>query len=438
MTVLNFPATPTVNDTYTANNVTYTWNGSYWDANNTGSLDDIYVEVAGDVMTGNLLLPGGGGNTAALQKQEITDLPISTFDNDKGYITSSDIPPGTVSYWKKDGSDLKPVTDTDNVNIGNGKILLNADGSGTFAGGRTFINTAGQFQSFLDPSDGAGRGVFISNGLIRAGRSNIDDVIVEGFTVGVTKPGFVLTAGGSADFAGSVNINTDRVRINKDGYIDIKRDSLSDSQAIIRVNNADPTTYARFYLSAAGGPKFGLPDRGTLDLIGDNRVGQTGIGFGTTGEFGVIQLRASLNFDFNDNILKYVDKLNNNTRVFHIESNGTTRIGGTLTNSKVEANISLDAANGSAEFAGNVTAANVTFNLEADDPTKYTTDLDEEGNETQTYIGATLDVQESIETAVAARAAMRETFQELLVAVQSATDFGELKAAMLVALEDYA
>ena len=34
---------------------------------------------------------------------------------------------------------------------------------------------------------------------------------------------------------------------------------------------------------------------------------------------------------------------------------------------------------------------------------------------------------------------MRETFQELLVAVQSkATDFGELKAAMLVALEDYA
>jgi hypothetical protein len=32
---------------------------------------------------------------------------------------------------------------------------------------------------------------------------------------------------------------------------------------------------------------------------------------------------------------------------------------------------------------------------------------------------------------------MRETFQELQVAVEAATDFGELKAAMLVALEDY-
>ena len=32
----------------------------------------------------------------------------------------------------------------------------------------------------------------------------------------------------------------------------------------------------------------------------------------------------------------------------------------------------------------------------------------------------------------------RETFQELRIAVESATDFGELKAAMLVALEDWA
>jgi hypothetical protein len=44
MTVLNFPASPALNDTYTANNVTYTWNGSYWDANSGGGggTTDIY------------------------------------------------------------------------------------------------------------------------------------------------------------------------------------------------------------------------------------------------------------------------------------------------------------------------------------------------------------------------------------------------------------
>ena len=87
MTVLNFPATPAINATYTENGVTYTWNGSYWDANSGTPLDDKYVEIAGDVMTGNLLLPGGGGSTAALQKQEI-DALITT---------------GTLPYVKKSG-----------------------------------------------------------------------------------------------------------------------------------------------------------------------------------------------------------------------------------------------------------------------------------------------------------------------------------------------
>jgi hypothetical protein len=189
MTVLNFPASPTVNDTYTENNVTYTWNGSYWDANNTGSLDDIYVEVSGDVMTGNLLLPGGGGNTAALQKQEITDLPVSTFDNDSGYITSSDIPPGTVSYWNKDGSDLKPVTDTDNVNIGDGKITLNAaDGS---------IVAAGQIRS--------NNGTSSTPAIIGWGDQNIDAKLFQGVNAGGV-PVFEVLSNGSAEFADDVLI----------------------------------------------------------------------------------------------------------------------------------------------------------------------------------------------------------------------------------------
>jgi len=57
MTVLNFPASPTLNDTYTENNVIYTWDGTKWTANNAVSLDDRYVFKAGDVVTGSLTTP---------------------------------------------------------------------------------------------------------------------------------------------------------------------------------------------------------------------------------------------------------------------------------------------------------------------------------------------------------------------------------------------
>jgi hypothetical protein len=55
------------------NGVTYVYANNTWSAatvNNT-DFDLRYVEVPGDVMTGNLGLPGGGGATEALQKQEI-------------------------------------------------------------------------------------------------------------------------------------------------------------------------------------------------------------------------------------------------------------------------------------------------------------------------------------------------------------------------------
>ena len=57
MTVLNFPASPTVGKTYTANNIIYTWNGTFWAANNAQGLDARFVNVTGDTMTGNLTVP---------------------------------------------------------------------------------------------------------------------------------------------------------------------------------------------------------------------------------------------------------------------------------------------------------------------------------------------------------------------------------------------
>ena len=140
MTVLNFPATPALNDTYTENGVTYTWNGNYWQANSGSALDDFYVKIAGDSMTGNLLLPGGGGNTAALQKQEIDAL-----------ITAGD-------HWDRSAGALKPKVSTDNVDIGGGKITLNAtDGTAAFQNTITIDNPYGESRGILLYTDGADR-----------------------------------------------------------------------------------------------------------------------------------------------------------------------------------------------------------------------------------------------------------------------------------------
>ena len=60
-------------------------------------------------------------------------------------------------------------------------------------------------------------------------------------------------------------------------------------------------------------------------------------------------------------------------------------------------NIYLDAGNGTATFAGNITAGNVSFNLEPDNDANYTTATDAEGNTTSVYNGPTLDVKAVIQ-----------------------------------------
>ena len=86
-------------------------------------------------------------------------------------------------------------------------------------------------------------------------------------------------------------------------------------------------------------------------------------------------------------------------------------------------------ADGNASFASTF-STNFILETERDDPANYTTTM-VDGEETQVYNGPTLDVKERLQKA-------HETFQELQVAVENATDFAGLKAAMMVALEDYA
>ena len=72
---------------------------------------------------------------------------------------------------------------------------------------------------------------------------------------------------------------------------------------------------------------------------------------------------------------------------------------------------------------GDISAGNVTFNLEADDDTKYTATTSEDGEQTLVYNGATLDMKEVGLALVALKSA-----------AAAAADFTTLKSAIATAL----
>ena len=84
---------------------------------------------------------------------------------------------------------------------------------------------------------------------------------------------------------------------------------------------------------------------------------------------------------------------------------------------------------GTSFFKGNITAGNVTFNIEPDDDSNYVTTTDAEGNETRVYNGPTLDVKDRLTKVDAA-------LQALKAAVTANSTLDELKAAIISALTD--
>jgi len=451
MTVLNFPATPALNETYTANGVTYTWNGNYWEANSGSPLDDKYVEIAGDVMTGNLLLPGGGGNTAALQKQEIEDFPVSTFDNDSGYITSADIPPGTVSYWNKVGDTLEPVTDTDNVDIGGGTITLNADGGIT--AGSIFANVAADGNAAL-------RGYYSSGTQgIRLGYQSTNpagEMESAFFASDGTKNIRWVNYDGSSEFAGDMAIGTTGSFTPSTPAISLNAaDGSAEFAGELKVavaNNWDPALWIGS--SSDANPGVYADGGGSLNCVNLN-VGDKGatanISLSTDGSAtfaGSVQT--------GDQISIYRKTTDASKYLLAAKSD----IGGS---EEIKFAVTAD---------GTVTSANsFAIQLEADDDTKYKTTTEtytdtetyeievpvppilggqvgtadlvdepetktitktrevEKTREVKTYVGPVLDVKETL-------VKYETSLTQLKAAVAEASNFDELKTAMTLALSN--
>ena len=93
-------------------------------------------------------------------------------------------------------------------------------------------------------------------------------------------------------------------------------------------------------------------------------------------------------------------------------------------------------ADGSAEFDGNITAGNVTFNIEADNPANYTTTM-VDGEEVQVYNGPVLDVKSVIQTLqqkVEERDATIATLTSRLSAVENADISDDAEHSALLTL----
>jgi len=54
MTAINFPASPSLNDTYDVNGIQYTWDGTKWTASVSSPVNSTYLSTTGGTMTGDL------------------------------------------------------------------------------------------------------------------------------------------------------------------------------------------------------------------------------------------------------------------------------------------------------------------------------------------------------------------------------------------------
>ena len=309
---------------------------------------------------------------------------------------------------------------------------------------------------------------------------------------------FYIGRDGSASFAGTVSsgdvsettLGGNGARMRQYGDITIRRDGSKTAAFSIWKDGA-----------ATGNQMTALYNDGSATFAGDCLVGTSGIRFTDISATGGIQLRGDsananenyflsgeaedgtqltvLGKDGSASFAKTVDITNGQFKVNRAtggangsnivnQQNGTTtglwmtnpgiRLGGS--DVPTSPLVKLEATDGTATFAGNITAANVTFNLEPENPDNYTTTEEEyevevpvlrpdgpvtadlvdgepeqemqtitRTREVKTYTGPTMDVKDTL-------LKITEALTQLKTAAASATTCEELRTAIDTALAD--
>lgn len=140
MTILNFPASPSNGDIYVANGISYVYNDNAWTSNSEESNNEIFVNVIGDNMTGNLTL---GGDKISLNAT--TGVGLFSGDVKIGGTTAAPNialnADGTATFTGKVATSTYFSADRTNANVAvfEGQLnstqtsLVRADGSADFA-----------------------------------------------------------------------------------------------------------------------------------------------------------------------------------------------------------------------------------------------------------------------------------------------------------------
>ena len=286
MAVLNFPASPSNGDTYSENGVTYTYSGTapngFWKADNQNVVDDVFVNINGDTMTGDLAItPLGGGGDRALYVDNVGNIKatngsevITTPFVDKAGDTMSGNLVFAAGQISNSEGELK-LGGTGTISASNTKLELRTTSSSVYQ--EFNINDSKRAYIGADTNELQLRGVdgpivfFVGNasGLSSTEVARFDDA--GKFGIGVT-PNFDLHVHDSAGSAtiqltngtvGSSSADGARITESTSGILYIE--NLENASTVFTTNNTE-----RMYIDAAGRVLIGASS-GTeqLEVHGD-------------------------------------------------------------------------------------------------------------------------------------------------------------------------
>lgn len=249
---IDFPASPTLNDTFSSGGVTYTWDGTVWVASGSAA----FVQKSGDTITGNLTLNA--------------DL---TVDTDTLYAdsTNNNVGVGTTSPGSYNGSANQLVVSNSADDCG---ITINSDAASTgnifFADGTSGSAVA---EGYVKYNHSVNNLRFGANG---SERMRIDSTGNVG--IGTTSPnnGLHILDSASVQLRLESTGTNSRISFKASGTTAVPTIGAQDNDLQIRTGNAESMR-----IDSAGNVGIGETSPAVaLDVAGEVRA-STGVLFGT-------------------------------------------------------------------------------------------------------------------------------------------------------------
>ena len=329
MAKLNFPD-PSESPWLSPTGVVYTFIGSgingYWSGTEldaSTSIEAVFVEVAGDDMSGDLTL---GTNKIKLDASTGAGTFADRVDTRGGFTVDGGTSLSSGIYYRNDAGDKGLRLYSGSTVDADKTVEILTSGAATFAS---------NVVSGLSPLDGAGVGAALGPGYVNATRANANESVWRSFIQGSNDATVDITAAGSAEFASDVlsgesAANGVLIR-GSDPAIKMSDTDSSGSAAYIGRTGTGSSAYQSYQLTDRNGANTVLlkgDGSGTFtgNVVAQNADGQVAL-------FPNGRCRTySLAVDSNTNLFEGGSGANNNN-VFRVTSNGycyanNTSVGG--------------------------------------------------------------------------------------------------------------